>query len=54
VSGILGVEPPTVQDYLFSANNCLLIPIPGNNNIEEDLVDWDAVAQGNPTYYHVL
>ena len=29
VTGILGVEPLMVKEYLFSANHDLLIPIPG-------------------------
>jgi hypothetical protein len=51
VSGILGVEPPSVADYLFSVHNNLLVPLPGNVNEEEDLLESD--LNGNDTYYHV-
>ncbi len=51
VSGMLGVEPPSVADNLFSVHNNLLVPLPGNVNEEEDLLEFD--LNGNDNYYHV-
>jgi hypothetical protein len=27
VNGMFGISPPTIADYLFSANNGLLVPL---------------------------
>jgi len=52
VSGLLGVEPPSVPEYLFSVHHNLLVPLPGIDE-SDDLVDPDAIALGHVTYYHV-
>ncbi len=51
VSGMLGVEPPSVAEYLFSIHNNLLVPLPGNINEEENLLETE--LNGNDTYYRV-
>jgi len=50
INGMFGVAPPTVAEYLFSANNNLLIPmvIPDG---EED--NFGPELQGNWLYYHL-
>jgi len=46
VTGILGIPPPTVAEYLHSCNNNLLVPIP-----LEDPDDHLAVEAGEYQYY---
>ena len=38
-TGTLGVKPPTVYEYLKSANNKNLIQLPDNNDGDGDVVD---------------
>ena len=35
VTGLLGVTPPTVHEYLYSCNNNLLVDIPTDEDEEE-------------------
>jgi hypothetical protein len=44
VTGLLGVTPPTVQEYLYSCNNNLLVDIPADD-AEEEFYD-------NDDFYH--
>ncbi len=46
VTGILGVPPPTVEEYLYSCNNNLLIPIPF-----DQADDHLAAEEGDYQYY---
>ncbi len=50
-NGIFGVAPPTVEEYLFSANNYLLIPLPAPIN---EVDNFDIEPEGNRLYYHLL
>jgi hypothetical protein len=51
VNGMFGISPPTVAEYLFSANNDLLVPLVAVQG-EDD--NFGAEPDGNPLYYHVL
>jgi hypothetical protein len=48
---VLGVAPPTVEEYLFSANNNLLFPFIAaegeNDNFGEE-------GDGARFYYHII
>jgi hypothetical protein len=44
VTGLLGVTPPTVQEYLYSCNDNLLVDIPADD-AEEEFYD-------NNDFYH--
>jgi hypothetical protein len=48
---VLGVAPPTVEEYLFSVNNNLLIPFIAakgeNDNFGEE-------GDGARFYYHII
>jgi hypothetical protein len=48
---MFGISPPTVAEYLFSANNDLLIPLVAVQG-EDD--NFGAEPDGNCLYYHVL
>jgi hypothetical protein len=48
---ILGVAPPSVEEYLFSANHSLLIPVPRAEGKEDNFgVEEPALR----LYYHIL
>jgi len=51
VNGMFGISPPTVAEYLFSANNDLLIPLVAVQG-EDD--NFGAEPDGNRLYYHVV
>jgi hypothetical protein len=50
INGMFGILPPTVEEYLYSANNNLLIPLlaapDGDDNFREQ-------ADENRLYYHL-
>jgi hypothetical protein len=48
---MFGISPPTVAEYLFSANNDLLVPLVAVQG-EDD--NFGAEPDGNRLYYHVL
>ncbi len=50
-NGMFGIAPPSVQEYLFSANNNLLIPLPALD-IEND--NFGVEQEANRLYYHLL
>ena len=52
VSGMLGMEPPSIHEYLFSVHNDLLAPLPGAIDEEADLLESE--LHGNETYYYVV
>ncbi len=50
VNGMFGVSPPTVAEYLYSANNNLLIPLIGFD-FEDD--NFGEEGNHNRLYYHL-
>jgi len=50
-NGIFGIVPPSVEDYLYSANHDLLVPVV-NANDEND--NFGPKPAGNHLYYHFL
>jgi hypothetical protein len=50
-NGIFGMTPPSVAEYLYSANHDLLIPLPQPLN-EDD--NFGAEPEGNRLYYHLV
>jgi len=47
---MFGIAPPTVAEYLFSANNNLLIPLVP---IIDENDNFGPEPQGNRLYYHI-
>ena len=52
VSGMLGIEPPSIHEYLFSVHNDMLAPLPGAIDEEADLLESE--LHGTETYYYVV
>jgi hypothetical protein len=50
-NAISGVSPPSVSEYLHSANNHLYIPFPGN---EEEGDNFGLEENGPRLFYHIL
>ena len=50
-NAILGVVPPTVSEYLYSANHNLLIPIP---RVEEEDDNFGDEEEAQRMYYHIF
>jgi hypothetical protein len=50
-NSILGVAPPTVEDYLYSANHNLLIPVPA---ADEENDNFGEEEPGPRLYYHII
>ena len=50
INGMFGVAPPTVAEYLFSANNNLLIPLVAADG-EAD--NFGQEQEANRLYYHL-
>jgi hypothetical protein len=50
VNGMFGISPPTVAEYLYSANNNLLIALIGLD-VEEDFFGEE--GNHNRLYYHL-
>jgi hypothetical protein len=50
INGMFGIAPPTVAEYLFSANNNLLIPLVP---IIDENDNFGPEPQGNRLYYHI-
>jgi len=48
---IFGIAPPSVEDYLYSANHNLLVPLVNANNENDNFRPEPA---GNRLYYHFL
>lgn len=48
---ILGVAPPSVADYLYSANNNLLIPVPVADGEDDNFGEEEP---GPRLYYHII
>jgi hypothetical protein len=51
VNGVLGINPPTVEEYLFSANHNLLIPVQEAEGIDDNFGDEGDYAR---LYYHIM
>ena len=49
---ILGVTPPTVEEYLYSANNNLLVPLIIHDD-EDDRFENEN-AEDEALYYHII
>jgi hypothetical protein len=50
INGMFSITPPTVAEYLFSANNDLLIPLVP---IIDENDNYGPEPQGNRLYYHI-
>jgi hypothetical protein len=50
INGMFGIAPPTVAEYLYSANNNLLIPLL-NAHDEDD--NFGNEGNGNHLYYRL-
>ncbi len=48
---VLGINPPTVEEYLFSANHNLLIPVQEAEGIYDNFGDEGDYAR---LYYHIM
>lgn len=49
-NAVLGIESPSVEEYLYSVNNNLLVPLP----VAEDELDFFENDEGGMMYYHVI
>jgi hypothetical protein len=50
INGMFSITPPTVAEYLFSANNDLLIQLVP---IIDEYDNYGPEPQGNRLYYHI-
>ncbi len=50
INGMFGIAPPTVAEYLYSANNNLLIPL---LTAEHEVDNFGPEPDGNRVYYHL-
>ena len=49
-NAVLGIEPPSVAEYLHSANNDLLVPL----HVAENEIDFFENDEGDRMYYHII
>jgi hypothetical protein len=49
-NAVLGIEPPSVAEYLYSASNDILVPLPAAEN-EVDFFENDELYM---IYYHII
>ncbi len=52
VSGMLGIEPPSIHECLLSVHNDMLAQLPSAIDEEADLLESE--LHGNETYCHVV
>ena len=51
INGMFGISPPTVAEYLYSANHDLLVPLIVPECEEDNFGDE---PEGNRMYYHLV
>ncbi len=51
VNGVLSIPPPTIEEYLFSANNNLLTPLVQATDEEDNFGDEGEHVR---LYYHII
>ncbi len=50
INGMFGIAPPTVAEYLYSANNNLLIPLLNAHDEDDNFCNE---GNSNRLYYHL-